>query len=145
MFSIYIPSSTVASFDGSRQKALCNAITAGWDTPGPISGVSCTVGSVSSFNGSSVLASGFAYYTWTVTPEITVLNAAVAARDNRVDALNSNINSVLGGSFPGAIPNCACDGMNDVTASSTSPAKYDTSITGLYPFENCLCISPACS
>ena len=131
MFSIYIPGYTVASFDNIRQNGLCSAITAGWDTPGPISAATCTVGSVSSFNGTNVLASGFAYFTWTVTPEITVLNAAIAARDKRVDALNNNINSVLGASFPGAIPNCACDGINEVTASSTSSPKYDTNITGL--------------
>ena len=134
VFSFYIPASTILTFNPAKQATLCAALTAGWNAPS--SNVTCTIGSVTGFNGTDVLVSGYAYFGWTVTPSITALNTATNQRDTRVLALNTNVASVLGTSFPGAVPNCACNGMDLVTASGAFAFSYTTNIIGV-PLMQC--------
>ncbi|KAL4545858.1 hypothetical protein Ndes2526B_g04991 [Nannochloris sp. 'desiccata'] len=93
-FSIIIPGFTTASFGTAQQTALCGAITNGWSSA--TSATTCTVGSVSSFNGTSVMASGYAYFTYGAVPTVTQLQTAAALRDARIVALTTNFTSVLG-------------------------------------------------
>lgn len=129
VFSILVPLYTTVTFDAGRQASLCSALTAGWVAAN--GATSCTVGSVTSFNGTGVLVSGYAYFTWSVTPSVINLNAATTLRDNRVTALNTDFASVIGSAFPGATPNCACNGLDLVTQSSTTAYSYSVNILGV--------------
>ena len=129
VFSIIVPFTSIGAFDSGRQTALCSALTAGWSVP--TASVSCTIGSVSSFNGTNVIASGYAFFSWTVTPSIINSDAAASQRDKTVTALTTNVASVLGAAFPGAVPNCACSGIDVVTASGASAFAYNTNVTGV--------------
>lgn len=128
-FSIIIPGFTTASFGTAQQTALCGAITNGWSSA--TSATTCTVGSVSSFNGTSVMASGYAYFTYGAVPTVTQLQTAAALRDARIVALTTNFTSVLGSVFPSAVPNCACNDLTAVIAPSTTAFVYNTNITGV--------------
>jgi hypothetical protein len=124
-----VPGYSTASFGAAQQTALCGSITNNWNTT--TRAVSCTVGSVSAFNGTGVLVSGYAYFTYSAFPTVIELQAAAALRDARVVLLTTNSSSVLGAAFPGAIPNCACDGVGVVTALSTASFVYNVNITGV--------------
>lgn len=126
VFSIIIPGYTVATFDKSKQNSLCNALTSGLSVP--TSDVECTIGYVSSFNGTSVMANGYSYFTWQTSPAITNLNTATSQRDKKVDDVNDGI---IGSAFPGAVPNCACDGLEDVTTSGAASFSYKTNLPGI--------------
>ncbi|KAL4517033.1 hypothetical protein Ndes2526A_g00622 [Nannochloris sp. 'desiccata'] len=128
-FSLILPGFTTASFNTAQQEALCSAITTGWNAS-PRS-VSCSIGSVSPFNGTNVLVSGYAFFTWNSAPTVTDLQVAAALRDARVVALTNDVSSVLGSVFPAAVPNCACDGTSVVTVPSTTAFSYNTNITGI--------------
>jgi hypothetical protein len=131
-FSLIIYNFTTSSFNANQQQTLCAAITNGWNNSATNRGASCTVGSVSSFNGTnSVLVSGYAFFNWSSVPSVTEVQTATALRDGRVTALTTNVTSVLGTTFPTAIPNCACDGVGVVTALSTAPFVYNVNITGV--------------
>lgn len=128
-FSVIIPSTTVSGFTLYQQGKLCSALTAGWETVG--APINCTVGAANAFNGLNVLASGFAFFNWTTYPTAANLNQAQTLRDARVAALTSNATNVLGTALPGAIVNCACNGMDSVIISNTSPFTYNVNITGV--------------
>jgi len=129
VFSIVIPQTQVAAFNAAQQQKLCSTVTTGFDVPP--SNISCTVGSVSAWNGTDVLASGYAFFTWTATPTVTQLNIAGSLRDARVTALTTNAASILGAAFPGAYPNVACLGTAAVTASGSVAFTYNTNLTGI--------------
>ena len=129
-FSIIIPGFTTASFGTAQQNSLCGAITNNWSSA--TSAVSCTVGSVSAYNGTSVLVSGYAYFTYSAIPSITDLQTAAALRDARIVQLTTNVSNVLGAVYPAAVPNCACSGPSTVVSTpSTTPLSYATNITGI--------------
>ena len=127
-FSLIIPGFTTATFGTAQQNALCSAITNNWSTA--TSATTCIVGNVSTFNGTSALLTGYAYFTYNTIPTITELQTAAALRDARVVALTTNTTSVLGSVFPTALPNCACNGLSVVSKPSTAPFNYVTNITG---------------
>jgi hypothetical protein len=131
-FSLIIPGFTTTSFNANQQQALCSALTSNWNSSSSGRDSTCSIGSISAFNGTStVLVSGYAFFTFTGTPSVTDIQTAQALRDARVIALTTNVTSILGAAFPTAIPNCACDGVSVVTVYNTSPFVYNTNITGV--------------
>jgi hypothetical protein len=131
-FSLIISGFTTSSFNTAQQQTLCNAVTNNWNSSSSGRGAACTIGSVSSFNGTNnVLVSGYAYFTFSGAPAVTDIQTAQALRDARVVQLTTNATNVLGDSFPSAVPNCACDGTTAVTAFNTANFNYNTNITGV--------------
>ena len=113
----------------SSQADLCKALTAGWETV--TWNITCRIGAVTTFNGTSVAISGNAFFAWTYAPDDNSLSTAISLRDRRVNALINNPALVLGTSFPGAQPNCGCYGTEPVTASNAFGFNYDMTIGGL--------------
>ncbi len=131
-FSVIIPGiSSSAGFGTAQQNSLCTAITTGWAQASSGRYSSCTVGSVTTFNGTSVLVSGVAYFTWSSVPTITDSQAASALRDATILALTNSANTILSSAFAGAYTNCACNGVSVVTKTSTASYSYATTIAGV--------------
>ncbi len=127
-----IPGYNYFTFGQTQQTTLCNYITASWAALASQSVPYCDVDSVATYNGTSVLVSGTAYFTWpSGTPNVVQINAASAARDATVNQLTVNTNAVIGTVFPGATANCACQGLNMVTASSTQAFQYNSIVAGV--------------
>ncbi len=133
-FSLLIPGYTLFTFGPAQQALLCNALTSGWAAAGTgNSQPACNIGSITTFDTSQVLVNGIAYYTWpnTTVPTSQQLSIAAALRDARVSALTTSINTVLGTSFPGTIPNCGCNGLTPVTQNNNIPFIYGTQLPGI--------------
>lgn len=75
-FSIIIPNYTIFTFGTAQQASLCAAITSGWTTGNNNPGVSCSVGSVTTFDSTRILVSGFAYFTYATQPTTAQLYTA---------------------------------------------------------------------
>jgi hypothetical protein len=122
-FMVLIPGYTTSTFGTAQQSSLCGAITGGWSINGA---ASCTVANVAPYSGTPpmVRVSGYAFFTFSTVPTLNQLMSAVSLRDARVAALTNNILSVLGSSFPGAAPFCACNGFNIVATSSFAAYNY---------------------
>jgi hypothetical protein len=131
-FSLIIPGWSFLNFGPTQKTTLCNYITSSWQALGQGGIPYCIVDNVVPWNGTSVLVSGDAYFTWpSGTPNVVQMNAAGAARDATATALTNNANAVVGTVFPGAVADCACLGLDQVSASSTQPFVYSNVITGV--------------
>lgn len=127
-FSFVVPGYTALTFGTDQRNAICGGILPAEPGLGDPK-VECSIGDVSTFNGSSVLVNGYALYGWNAVPSAVNLNAVTAARDQRVQQLTTN----TGGQFSlaGVTPNCACNGMGTVTASSTSQDSFYNTLSGI--------------
>ena len=128
VFSVIVPSSTLLYFQTYQQPRVCTALTAGWDAVTP--NINCTVTSATLFNGTNVLASGYALFNFTSTnvPAANI-SAATALRDARVAALTTNATAVFAVQLPGTTLNCGCNGMGSVAASGAAPFNYNVNVT----------------
>ena len=93
--------------------------------------MTCTVSSVTAFNTTAIVATGYTYFTWTAVPTVIALSAAATLRDQRVATLTTNVGAVLGTTFPNAVPNCACYGLDLVTASVNDNYIYNVNVGGV--------------
>ena len=127
-FSFVVPGYTALTFGTDQRNAICGGILPVEPGLGDPT-VECNIGDVSTFNGSSVLVNGYALYSWNAVPSAVNLNAVTSVRDQRVQQLTTN----TGGQFSlaGVTPNCACNGMGPVTASSTSQDSFYNSLSGI--------------
>jgi hypothetical protein len=128
VFSFVVPGYTVFSFGADQRNAICAGILPAQPGLGNPN-VQCNIGDVSTFNGSSVLVNGYALYSWNAVPSAVDLNAVTAVRDQRVEQLTTNTRNQF--SLVGVTPNCACNGMGPVTASSTSPDSFYNTLSGI--------------
>ena len=128
VFSLVVPGYTAFSFGTDQRNAICAGILPvepGLGDPN----VECNIGDVSTFNGTSALVNGYALYSWNTVPSAVNLNAVTALRDERVEQLTTNTRNQF--SLVGVTPNCACNGMSPVTASSTSQNSFYNTLSGI--------------
>ena len=122
LWSVVIPGYTQASFGASQQKQLCEDLI---DKPvQPTAIEQCQISSIATYNGTSVEVSGYTFWGWTQVPNAFQLNVANALRDYAVTSLTNNASAIFATNFPGTFPNCACDGVNEVTQSGSLPFVY---------------------
>lgn len=89
------------------------------------------MGSVTTFDSTRVLVSGVAYFTFATVPSAIEINTAIVLRDAKVNALTSSAGSLLNTVFPGALPNCGCNGLNVVTQGSSVAYSYSNVVQGV--------------
>eukprot|EP00890_Picochlorum_soloecismus_P001522 jgi/Picsp_1/2370/NSC_05833-R1_hypothetical protein M23134_02055 [Microscilla marina ATCC 23134] len=128
VFSLIVPGYTAQNFGAAQRQAICDGVLA--DSGLSNSKEECRLGSLSTFNATSVLVNGYSWYTWTATPSVTDLNVVTAVRNEQVVQLTKNT-SALFPSLKGTYPNCACLGTSQVTASSTTPFDFAVNLTGI--------------
>ena len=128
-FSLRISGFTPSSFDVNQQQILCTLIKQSWQaTAVGNADVNCAIPSVIAYDGSSVVATGYIYYSWRLAPATTLLLNAQVARDNSVRTLTANPAALVGSAFPNTIANCACDGAARVTTPSRTQFSYNKDV-----------------
>ncbi|KAI8112072.1 hypothetical protein M9434_003396 [Picochlorum sp. BPE23] len=122
LWSVVIPGYTQASFGTTQQNQLCEDLI---DRPvQDIAIEQCQISSIATYNGSNVEVSGYTFWGWTQVPNAFQLNVATALRNYAVTSLTDNATAIFAKNFPGTFPNCACDGVNEVTQSGNLPFVY---------------------
>eukprot|EP00889_Picochlorum_renovo_P006437 jgi/Picre1/33467/NNA_008791.t1 len=122
LWSVVIPGFTQASFGSTQQSQLCEDLI---DKPvQPTAIEQCQITSIATYNGSNVEVSGYTFWGWTQVPNAFQLQVATALRDYAVTSLTNNATAIFARNFPGTFPNCACDGVNEVTQSGSLPFVY---------------------
>lgn len=108
---------------------MCNNVLI--DVPSSNAVPKCVIGDVASFNASSLIVNGAAFYEWTKSPSITEYNTAVALTNGRAVALTVNSSTIFDPKILEVAPRCACKGLEKITASVTTEFKYDTVLPGI--------------
>ena len=128
-FSLIFPGQTALTFGDSQKNDVCEKL-ASQSLP-PNTKPVCTIGSVTTLNGTSAVVNGYYFYEWIQDPTASQLQLVSAIRDAKVQALRSNTASVFSPTFNGVYSNCACKELVTVTDSYTSPFSYNTNLTGI--------------
>jgi len=122
LWSVVIPGYTQASFGAAQQAQLCEDLI---DKPvQPIAIEQCQISSIATYNGTNVEVSGYTFWGWTQVPNAFQLQVATALRDYAVTSLTNNATAIFAKNFPGTFPNCACNGIDQVTQSGALPFVY---------------------
>ena len=130
VFSLIFPGYTASTFTTALQQQLCDDLVSVNAPAGSFE--ICTLSSLSTWNGTSVLVNGYFFYGWSVDPTTSQVQLAQALRDQSVQKLRNNASALFNSPLNKGYPNCACKGPVDViNASSTTPFDYTTNLTGI--------------
>lgn len=128
MFSFIVPGYTAVTFGNDQINTFCDKLVS-VNAPSYTKEV-CSV-SVSTVDGTNAMVNGYFFYEWTQAPNQKNMELVTALRDQTVTNLRKNAGSAFTPNFNGVYANCACKGLQTVTASSTSDFNYDTNLTGI--------------